>query len=172
MKKFLSFVSLAIICLSFFGCRSNSREINNGNQPEQRSEVSEDQAQDVLEGEGNIGKYYVKIKAVEMAKDYNNSDAVIITYEWMNNHEESKSFWPGLQAKVFQDGIECETPIMKINGIGSDGLMTEIKPGKTFEFKVGYTLNNSYPEIEVEITESFSFSSNPQVVSKMFELPL
>jgi len=122
------------------------------------------------DGEGDIGKFHVAIKDIAMSQDYEGNNAVIVTYEWTNNDTTTKSFWPTLEAQVFQNGIECKTPIMKIDGVGSDGLYTEIKPGVTYEFKVGYTLDSDYSEIEVEIKEMFSFSSNPPVVSKTFEL--
>lgn len=121
-------------------------------------------------GEGDIGKYHVNIKAIELAEDYAGNPAVVVTYEWTNNSDESKAFGYALKDTVFQKGIECETSIIKIVTDDSDGKYKEIKPGITYEFRCGYLLNDTESDIEIEVQEYFTLSSNPTIVSRVFEL--
>lgn len=122
-----------------------------------------------VEGEGDIDKYHVVIKGIELAEDYAGKPAVVVTYEWTNNSDESKAFGYTLDETVYQDGIECESSIIKIVTDDSDGKYKEIKPGKTLEFRYGYLLNDTTTPIEVEVGPWMSFS-NPPIVSKTFEI--
>jgi hypothetical protein len=91
----------------------------------------------------------------------------VITYEWTNNSEKTASFLITFSDKVFQNGIECESGI-SVEGADSGSLMKEIRPGTTFEVKQGYVLNDTASPVEVEVTEWFTFASDPPVVTKTF----
>lgn len=129
----------------------------------------EDQADQI--GSGRVGSYDITIVDFKLSKDYEDSPAVIITYEWTNNDEETVGFMFAVDAQVFQGGVECETAIMMgDDDYDSELSMTEIKPGTTLTVQSAYVLRDTETPIEVEVTELFSFEKNPPVVKKTFEI--
>ena len=72
---------------------------------------------------------------------------------------------------VFQNGVECESAIlMSVDGFDSGLQMKEIKPGATLTVQAAYVLNDASSPIEIELTELFSFASDPPMVTKTFEI--
>jgi len=179
-------VCIAIILYAFVNTgNDDSKKSANNNQEQLANQSTEGESKSTKEeeitslsdeqseiiGEGDIGKYYVIIKDIEITEDYAGKPAVIVTYEWTNNSDESKSFGYVLVDKVYQDGIECESSIIKIVTDDSGGKYKEIKPGKTLEFRYGYILNDTETDIEVEVGPWLSLSKNPDIVTKIFEYP-
>ena len=122
-----------------------------------------------LEGEGQVDDCYVKIVDAEMGKDYDGSDCIIITYAWSHEQKDSTSFTYELRDTVYQDGIECSLALL-VDGVNSSDEFKDIKSGVTFEFRMGYLLNNTTSPVEVEV-RAVSWLSDDKVV-KVFELPL
>jgi hypothetical protein len=122
-------------------------------------------------GSGSIGKYDVSILDHKISKDYKGNPAVIVTYEWTNNSDETTSFMFAVDASVFQSGIECETAIVTSgDDYDSELSMTDIKPGATLTVQDAYVLRDTANPIDVEVTELFSFMKNPPMVKQTFKI--
>ncbi len=120
--------------------------------------------------DGQIGDYVCTVKSAEMTKDYEGSDAVLITYEFTNNSSEAVSFDYALDDEVFQDGIQLEDVYFLENDEEFDSFDTvDIKPGVTYEVTKAYKLRNTESSLEVEIGELFSFDDT--VITTTVELP-
>lgn len=117
---------------------------------------------------GNLGDYYVSIDSVKMAKDYQGKPAVIVTYTWTNNSEETASFAWTFNTQVFQDGIECDTAILT-QGIDSTSSIKDIKPGATLAVQCAYSVTDT-SQITVEVSELFDFSDSPAMLTRTFNL--
>lgn len=118
--------------------------------------------------EGNIisgntlGDYTCEVVSSEICKDWEGKDAILITYSFTNNSKDAVSFDVALDASPYQDGIGLETAILDDE---TDIVDVDIKPGVTKEVKKAYLLRNTTSDIEIEISEFFSFSNDKIVVT-------
>ena len=80
-------------------------------------------------GSGDLGAYHVEIKGASLAKDYQGNPAIVITYAWANNSEDTTSAMVSAGTKAFQDGVQLESAVI----IGDDSYdsgasMKEVAP--------------------------------------------
>lgn len=179
MKKLL--ILALIFVLTFSACGSTSTtetksepeqtETSETAEPLKESPATETKEAVNEEPEGAIGDYQVKIVTAEMGKDYQDKDAVIITYEFINNSDKPKSFVVSVKDSVFQAGVECSDAMM-VEGVETENQLKEIKPGTPFELKIAYVLNDLESPVEVECQEAITFDKEPPKVTKTFDLPL
>ncbi len=117
---------------------------------------------------GDLGDYYVEIKDAKLARDYENNPAIVITYSWTNNSEDTTSAMAALIGKAFQDGVELETAIIADNSVYDvDNYMKEIRPGATLDVQLAYVMTSETSTVEYEISELISFSGD--TVTKNFD---
>lgn len=102
-----------------------------------------------------IGDYGCVVKAAELCKDYADKDAVLITYEFTNNATEAMSFDLAVIDEVYQGGVSLEYTFLDEDDI--DGFAVSVKPGVTMEIKRVYALRDTTTDLEIEISELFSF---------------
>lgn len=137
------------------------------------SDADEDQGGDAAtseKGKSNLGDYNVEIKACRLAEDYEGKPIAIITYVFTNNDDEAAAFYIALDAEAYQDGIglnECYIVADDVDYL-SDNATKEIKTGSSLEVEVAYELNDTTTAIEVEVSETFSFSDKK--VTKTFSI--
>lgn len=126
----------------------------------------------IMEGTGKIGDFEITIKSCTLSTNYKDEPSVIITYDFTNHSDKAQSFMVASSDKVFQNGIECETTVSNYDddSFSSENQMKEIKTGATLEVQVIYKLNDSTSDIEVEVSELFSFADNPPMIVKTFSL--
>lgn len=112
-------------------------------------------------GVGDLGKYHVEIKGAVRAEDYQGQPAIVVTYRWTNNSDETTSAMVALDGDAFQDGVGLETAIM-MNSDVHDGnaYMTEIRPGASLDVSLAYVLKNTTSVVEFELSELISFSKD------------
>lgn len=128
------------------------------------SENSESSNSETINGSGSLGKYDIEIKSATLAKDYEGNPAIVITYAWTNNSEDTISAMVALMDQAFQDGVELDTAIIGDSDIyDSDASMKDIRPGTTLEVQVAYVLSNTTSEVEFEISDWADFSSDSVV---------
>ncbi len=160
LKKLLCIFAVCAILLAFgvFAMGSGGDE---GDEDQGNGSVSTD------EGKSNLGDYHVDIKACRMAKDFEGKPIVIITYVYTNNGDEAMSFMVAVDENVYQNGIGLNECYFVEDGVeySSDNQMKDIKPGATLEVEVAYELNDTTTDVEVEVSELFSFSDK-KVVKK------
>lgn len=140
--------------------------------PESSSKAESVSESPAVQGEGDIGKYHIKIVSAEMGQEYDGTDCIIVNYEWTNNSDEPKAFSYAITATAFQNGIECSTPVMTPDGVDWQDKTREIKPGTSFAFKIAYTLNDLDTPVEIECKGWITLNKNPPIITKTFELPL
>lgn len=114
----------------------------------------------ILTGD-TIGDYGCVVKEAKLCTDYDGKDAVLITYEFTNNSSEAASFDIALYDTVYQDGIGLETAFLADEE--TDSFDVQIKPGATKDVKKAYLLRDTTTDLEVEISESFSFTDDKLV---------
>ena len=119
----------------------------------------------------NLGNYNVEIHSCRLAKDYQDKDIVIVKYIYTNvNGNNPTSFMIAFNAEVYQNGVGLnESYFVNDNAnYTADNQTKDIKKGATIEVEVAYELNDISTDIEVEVTELFSFSDSS--VTKTFSI--
>lgn len=174
MKKLWSIILVCMLCLSLAACGGDSSVPE---QPEEEIPTTQDTSEESpdtsdggnMEGSGNLGKYDVEIKDAVLTEDYDGNPAIVITYAWTNNSDETTSAIVALLEKAFQDGVELDTAfIMDSEKYDADASMKDIRPGATLEVQAAYTLANTTSEVEFEVSDWTDFSSD-SVVMKTFD---
>ncbi len=94
----------------------------------------------------------VSIVSHSVVKDKNGADSLVIEYAWTNNSDKETSFMFVCTDKVYQNGIECPSYGILIDEVDSKQEMTDIKPGTTYNLKIGYTLQDN-TNVLVEVTD-------------------
>lgn len=119
-------------------------------------------------GNGNLGDYDVEIKGAVTTTDYEGNPAIVVTYSWTNNSDETTSCMTSVIASAFQDGVELETAIIMDDSVfDASPYMKDVRPGTTIDIQQAFELTSS-SNVEIEISELFSFDDN--VVSETFSI--
>lgn len=121
-----------------------------------------------IDSKGTLGDFDVEIVSAEKGKNYDDSDAAIITVKWTNNSDEPAAFIYELNLTAYQNGVEM-TDAMMVDGVDSQASMNKIQPGKTVELKDAFVISGD-SDIEVHITEAVSFDDNPTEIVKTFSV--
>ncbi|MGY3778931.1 DUF5067 domain-containing protein [Isobaculum melis] len=118
---------------------------------------------------GELGDYSLTIHdGFELAKDYNDQDVIVLTYDFTNNSDENQSFMFSISDKVFQNGVGLESAIMSADSPELKNRSTEIQPGASLTVKVGYVLQDTTSPVSVEAKELISLDDNK--LTKEFNL--
>lgn len=174
-KRILAFVLGAAVVLSLAACEA-SDDGGAGKKPDNSSGVSEQvPSEQVPEpsadenggkgaqtaGSGDLGDYHVEVKGASLAKDYEGKSAIVITYAWTNNSDDTTSAMVSVGAKAFQDGVQLESAMI----VGDDSYdagtsMKEVRPGTTIDVQCAYILTSETSAVEFELTEWISLSDD------------
>ena len=158
MKKSLSTTLSIVLILVFalFGIASSSSDDNGDVQ----NSGEKEQVQTNASFDGELGDYVVEIKSARMTKTYDGKNAIVITYAFTNNSSEPEAFYTAIETAVFQNGIGLNEAyfLTDNDSYSSDNQMKEIKTGATLDVDVAYELNDNSSDIEIEISEYFSFT--------------
>lgn len=149
MKKIISiFVTVAILCgLSGCGENESAPEItasapqtttSNTTTASPETNATETSSEETEANEESN----VKLVSHSLSKDYNGADALVLEFEWTNTGEKEANFMTSFTASVYQNGIECESAIM-VDGVDSQLLMNDIKPGVTYKVQKAYVLQDN-----------------------------
>ncbi len=159
-KKLIIFGVIAVIIIIIIAIASSGGNSDSNSNSNSSSTTSSVKADEKTGNNTTIGDFNVVVKKAEISKDWTGKDAVVISYDCTNNSNDSYSFDGALDEKVFQDGIELEVATMSDEDDGTWLDTSEIKPGITKEVKKAYKLRNKTSDLEIEISESFSFSDD------------
>nr|WP_325297683.1 DUF5067 domain-containing protein [uncultured Dysosmobacter sp.] len=134
------------------------------------AEKTADPEREIMEGSGDIGDYEVEIKGAKLAQDYEGNPAIIITYAWTNNSDDTTNAMTSMYSQAFQDGVELETAMILDSDVyDSDASMKDVRPGTTIDIQAAYVLDSETSVVEFEVSEWLTFESNPPVVSMDFD---
>lgn len=167
-KRFLALVLGIAAILSLAACGTTDDGAT-GNSPssEQSEQVpepssGENNGDDVPSaGSGDLGDYHVEIKGASLAKDYEGKAAIVITYAWTNNSDDTTNAMVSIGEKAFQDGVQLDPAII----IGDDSYdsgtsMKDVRPGTTIDVQSAFVLTSEASIVEFELTEWISFSDD------------
>ena len=118
------------------------------------------------ENTNTLGDYSVVIDSCRLAKDYEGKDVVIVKYIFTNNSDENAAaFFTTLEDNVYQNGVGLNEAYILSDSANysSDNQTKEIKAGASIDVEVAYTLNDTVTDIEVEVSEIFSFDDSKLV---------
>lgn len=186
-KRALTLMLGVAVVLSLAAC-GTSDDGGTGKEPDNASEVSEqvpeeqppteqvsepsgggdsgDGAQSV--GSGDLGDYHVEIKGASLTKDYEGKSAIVITYAWTNNSDDTTSAMVSIGNKAFQDGVQLESAvIVGDDSYNAEASMKDVRPGTTIDVQCAYVLTSETSTVEFELTEWISFSDD--MVSMNFD---
>ena len=179
-KRALTLMLGVAVVLSLAAC-GTSDDGGTGKEPDNASEVSEqvpeeqppteqvsepsgggdsgDGAQSV--GSGDLGDYHVEIKGASLTKDYEGKSAIVITYAWTNNSDDTTSAMVSIGNKAFQDGVQLESAvIVGDDSYNAEASMKDVRPGTTIDVQCAYVLTSETSTVEFELTEWISFSDD------------
>lgn len=174
-KRVLALVLWVSVILSLAACGA-SVDSGAGKEPDKSSEISEqvpseqatapsddENSGDSVQpaGSGDLGSYHVEIKGASLAKDYEGKSAIVITYAWTNNSDDTTSAMVSVGTKAFQDGVQLE-PAMIIgdDSYDSGASMKDVRPGTTINVQCAYVPTSETSTVEFELTEWISFSDD------------
>lgn len=149
-KKLLAIMAVLIMAFAFTACGGGG---DSGGSEESTEAASADSNVAV------IGDYEAEITNMEIMQDYDGDNAIVITYNFTNNGEESESFSWAFTEKLFQDGVQLEYAAIFVSEDSYDtldeDLSTEIQPGNTLEVKSTYKLNDMENPVNLELTDLY-----------------
>lgn len=182
MKKFFAITLSLLLCLFLAACggdsetqqdASNDQGTQETSEPEDAAENTETNDSDTdasAEGSGTVGDYDIEIKSAALAQDYEGNPAIIITYAWTNNSNDTTNAMTSMYSQAFQDGVELETAMILDSDVyDSDASMKDVRPGTTIDIQAAYVLDSETSVVEFEVSEWLTFKSNPPVVSMDFD---
>ena len=146
MKKLVMIVLSLMLVFAFTACGGG------GDSGDKKSEKSDP---NVI----NTGEYTAEYKGYEIVKDSNGDDAIVVTWNFTNNGEESKSFGWAFDYTLFQDGVELGYSTVFVGDsydTVDENLMKDVKPGSSLEVKSTNKLANLESPVEVEIGDLLS----------------
>lgn len=165
-------VVVIIAIMSAIGGKDENPEsksdISSANQASGNNDSENDSASEKT-GSGALGDYTVSVVDYALTQDYEGKPAVVITYNWTNNSDDTTSFAVALNSKVFQNDIQCDIAVvMDSNVYSADNYMKNIRPGASLDVQLAYVLQDSTNPIEVEVSELISFSDDK--IIKTFDI--
>lgn len=178
MKK-LSLVLLTLLSLLLVltGCSSadkdadgapvQNEESNNGQESVSQEDAEEQPEDSATQGKGTLGDYEVEITGARLLEDYEGKPAIIVSYTWTNNSEETTSAFVAFSTSAFQDGVELDTAVVTDDSYDGEADMKDIRPGASLEAEAAYLLDSETAVVEFEISELFSFDDT--VVTTSFD---
>ena len=112
-------------------------------------------------------KYVVSIDDAYLTQDYSGAEAVVVTYSWTNNSDETTNFMTTFSGKVFQNSVEQENAI--VMDIDSSAYMADVKPGGTAQVQMAYKVAD-HSDITVEVHPWISFNKDEVLAERTFSL--
>ena len=174
MKRLIGLGLASIMCVSLVACggESSGGPSESGavlNPPESTPAQVEttppvvEETPETPTNAAELGDYHVEIKSASLAQDYKGNPAIVVTYAWTNNSDDTTSSMTAVSCSAFQDGVELETAIITDDSYDSDSFMTEVRPGTTIDIQAAFVLPNTTSIVEVEVGEWITFESDPPI---------
>ena len=166
-RKLMMIAAAAMLAAMLTACGSSGDTSADTGSATTAAQTGEASTEDTAEpSDGTLGSYAVEIKGAKLCKDYEGNNAIMITYSWTNNSEETTSPMGSMMDEAFQDGVQLDAAIVDFEY--NDG-MTDVRPGTTIDVDVIYELpGDSTVEFEISAIED-AFESNVPKVKAKFE---
>lgn len=121
---------------------------------ESKEEEKSSEATELIQEEGDLGDYHIKIKDAVQSTDDNGSPMLVVHYDFTNNGEEIDSPYWVLAINAYQDGVLLDTAFANSNpDYDYDKENEEVVPGKSAEDcqHAFVLIGSSDVEFEVEL---------------------
>ena len=164
MRKFLVLFIGAVLAISLCSCDFSGTTSGGTDSQAPATTTTAAKADDgnkVMDTEGDIGDYHIKIVSGAKGKDVKGKGVAIITYEWTNNSDDEQMFSTAFSAKAYQNGVECSSLVI-VDGVESEKLLTNIKPGATLKVQEAYALEDD-SNITIEVGPWISIGESSKV---------
>lgn len=154
-KRIIAVTIAALAVLGLSGCGSSGGTTA---PPTSETPMAAETAPPAAEPNVVDSKYGVTIDSSQVGTDYDGKPAIVVTYTFTNNSDKATSFMVAVSAKAFQNGVELGDALV-VDGVDSQPLMSDIKPGATITVQDAYLLADQ-SEVTVEVSELFSLSDD------------
>lgn len=147
---------------------NQSQPADNGNA---QTEPNATAATEVPKSNDQIGDYTLVIDSCRLAKDLTGEPVVIVKYIFSNvSNDNAVSFAVALEDAAYQNGVGLNEAVLLEDSANYDmnDQLKDIKKGATIEVEVAYELNDTTTDIEVEVSELFSFDDT--TITKTFTI--
>lgn len=120
-------------------------------------------ANEIILGEPfELGDYTITIHSFHISNDYEGNPALVFTYDWTNNSDETEAPFMTFMKKGFQNGIETTDDSFMVDGVDLGMGQKDVKPGGTITGAQGVVgIDDMNLPLEFEIEELFSFDTEP-----------
>jgi len=157
-KKYIAILAVVSMLLVLGACVSSPA------QPTAAETPSSETA-----GSGTLGDYSVSITGYALAKTYEGKDAVVVTYSWTNNSQNTTDFLSAFNTMVYQNGVKCDAAIVTgDSGYSADSQTEDVDPGEALDVQVAYVLQDTANPIDVSVYE-FTSTTN-ETVAQTFNI--
>lgn len=163
-RKLMMIAAAAMLAMMLAACGSSGAQTQDTGSATTAAQTGEASTEDTTEpSDGTLGSYAVEIKGAKLCKDYEGNNAIMITYSWTNNSDETTSPMGSMMEEAFQDGVQLDAAIVDFEY--NDGL-TDVRPGTTIDVDVIYELpGDSTVEFEISAIEDALESNVPKVTA-------
>lgn len=147
---------------------SGQQSGGNTNEDEQNKDTV---APETTKSNDQIGDYSVVIDSCRLSKDYEKKPVVIVKYIFSNvSDDDAACFAFTFENAVYQNGVGLNEAYLLADSenYDVDAQLKEIKKGATIEVEIAYELNDTTTDIEVEVSELFSFDDT--TITKTFSI--
>ena len=183
MKRWIVAVMCLALCLSLVACGGSSdnqdssggdtqqqTQTNTPNDAPEDNETNDEGAEEQQSNSADLGDYHVEIKSAALAQDYEGNPALVVTYSWTNNSEDTTSAMVSVSCSAFQNGVGLESAIIMDDSVyDSDSFMTDVRPGTTIDVQSAFLLGDTTSVVEVEVGEWVTFESDPPIARMDFD---
>lgn len=107
----------------------------------------------------DFGEYQVEINGARLARNYDDSLAIVIAIKWTNNSKHATSALTAMKMRAFQNGAELSTAFPE--DFDSDLYWKRIEPGETQEVERAFTLADDMTPVEITISDILERTENP-----------
>ena len=154
-KNLVLAVLLSSMILALPACTStdSSSSETSSSVADSSSSNAEESVAEETEAETEAAEYAFAIKSVSLSKDYDDSDVLVIEYDFTNNSDKATSFSFACQDTVYQDGVECDSTVVSCDDIDTQEQLNDIQSGKTYTLKVGYHIKDTSKPVDVVVTD-------------------
>lgn len=141
---------------------NTEEEPDEDNVEEPEEEQAEDSDREIVLGEPmQLEDYTMTIQSYSLGTDYEGKDALIVTYDWENNSDDSASPFMTFILKGFQDNVETESVFM-VDGVDAGTGQKEVRPeGKIEGAQTTVGIDDLEQPLELELDVLISFTSDP-----------
>lgn len=171
-RKWMILILAAALSVSLAACgeaeTADTQEPTESTTEEQAEPAAqEDAAEPADTTSGEVGDYTVSIGDCAFTTDYEGNKAIVISYDFTNNSDETVTPLWSLDTTAFQDGISLEVAITMDDSVyKAETSQKELRPGASMEnCQIAYVLDSDSP-VEFEIGPLFG----DPVLTKTFEV--